>query len=307
MRYIQLITRACRIVIDHPILWVLGLFMAAGFNINWLYLNTLTHSNTVDRMLTRTATILQDSSWARILLSGIIAVIVLVIASLVKIIFWQRSHRIIHDRAKGTCDVCHRLVDQPDSPPRARSVLIPVTIISIATAVVNTLLTLAMYQLFSWQGVSSLSAVVMICSLIIAAGISLSSVIAILFMIIQRQSLNNATRLTIDLLRRHWTALIEFTLTIMLLYGVCVVVGSAIIGLSQNGFTHLLQSVHSVIALPRVVAAILASIATAVFWVWFAVTNACSNMALLLLFGELVYPAASPEAELSAVKAPASV
>jgi hypothetical protein len=307
MRYIQLISRACRIVIDHPVLWVFGLFMAAGFNINWLYLNTFTHSNTVDRMAHRATIILQDFSAARILASALLIILLLAVTSVIKIIFWRLSHRSLHSRMRGTCEVCHRPADQPIITLRIGAALPAVMIISIAAVVVNTLVALSLYQLFIRHGVTSLSTLVLICCVIIAAVVSLCSVLVTLFMLVQRQRLNNSIRLTADLLQHRWLEIVEFVLLLMLLYGFSVVIGSAIISLSQSGFTNIADALQRVIELPRVVPATLASIATAIFWVWFAVTNACYNMALLLLFGELVHPVATPEAELAAAKASAGV
>src|SRR6185503_9066273 len=98
MSYLAIIARAYRLVIDHPFLWLLGLFMTAGFNVNWLYILALNRSNTVLKVIDGSTTALRTAPLNYILLGGVIGMIILIVAAAAKIKFWQFAHGIIHGR-----------------------------------------------------------------------------------------------------------------------------------------------------------------------------------------------------------------
>lgn len=293
MQYRELIQKAYHITINNPILWVFGLFLSAGFNLNMIYIGSFGWDKPGE-LLQNLLGIIRQWPFASVSGGVVIIVITFLVSTFIKTFFVTEAHLRIHNIQDKTCPLCVSQIDQHTLRQRMpRYYSIGKIAIASAVTIIISLATAGLLNFVVAQSayghnpsVISLSA---LASIIIICGIGCWNVFTVLFILWYSRSFQAAAQLSLGLLSSKTKQITECIILLVVMYGALVVVGSVLIILSQFSFTALFAPLqHS--AVPEFVLSIIRILATIAFWVWLSISNVFFNICLFLFFDDLVKP-----------------
>lgn len=311
--YWSIIRRSFKLTIAHPLLWLLGLFLAGGFNANFFYLlNLRLHwRDGGDSLIDWAQYHINHSS--HVIIASIVALGVIVLTVLV--VNWAKTTFIL--QASNILQL-KRLGQNPSigdygisqSIVESRRYLKPVIAMSLFTLACMVLLTGVLggtpKLLFESRG-----AVWLIAALIFTVLIwffSCLNIFATFFIIFYQRSFRSSLNLAWDLILSHWQPILELSLLLMIVYILCFFGGGSLVFLLKLMSEGALLSISrlGLVAGP-VIFAFTTLLSALLLWLWLAAVNTFFNLCLLLLFTELVKPPHHPEfqsltAELPAVR-----
>jgi hypothetical protein len=305
MTYASILKLAYTITINHPRLWFFGLFLVGGFNA--VLLTSLGNSLEGLESYVMFASLVTEPSTASVILMSIILVLFSIIISnilriiLVAMVMWVLRGDQELSAQLGLAQAWVNLL--PDFDPKKSKLQLKMIIhrsfkaTLIASICANIFLFLAVIAIGSPQ-------------FIISGGTGAQSlfVLAILFLplsffalyinlfppyftILFGNTIRDSFRLAHDLLVSKWKEIIGFVVVLMVVYSLGFTVVFSVVHYMRNVFSygleifaHLGFSSQSVIISPvRIGGAALA-------WLLLAVLNVFSNVALLILFINLLKP-----------------
>jgi hypothetical protein len=299
MHYKEILQKAYSVTINNPILWIFGLFLSAGFNLNMAYIGTVgwdkpgEFSRSVWEMF---------RSWPFAAISGSIAAIValFLISTFLKTFFVTESHLRIHDVKNKTCPLCISQEQQKtfrQRMPKSYSIG-KIAIASIVTIAISVAAAGLLNYAIGQSGSASSPAVLSfsaLATIIIICGIGSWNVFAVLFILWYGRSFGSAAQMSFDLISVKIKQVTEFVILLAVIYGALVVVGSVLIITSQYSFTALFAPLQDYSVL-KPVSSIIRMLAMIAFWVWLSISNVFFNICLFVFFDELVKPISKEEA-----------
>ncbi len=269
INYWSIFKQAFHVTSRYPGLWLLGLFLSGGFNANFFYWANL-RLGWRDRgaglwfWLSDDISVRTAAAVAGFLLVGII---LFVAANWAKVLFILRTSDIL--KLQRMRPQSEQTIVQ-ESPRYLASVITMSVFTVVSVTVVTIVLGGSPQWLFSSDSSVWLLAAVLYLALVFF--FSYVNVFGTFFIIFYRRSFSSAFNLAFDLIFSRWRVILEMTVLLMVVYGLCFFVGTALL---------------SVITIPL--------LGGLVLWLWLAIVNTFFNVSLLLLFARLVQPPYHPE------------
>lgn len=284
LSYSGIIRQAYQITIKNPILWLFGLFVAGGFNLNFLQ-----YQNVPARQLS------QSLNWKDVLLflqshPGALATLSLslLLFSLLGLVItnWCRVMLVlVVDKILKT-----KFPEVWEQAVNSKKSLWPVIKISVLTSLLIVLAGLALFlppllfgshpqlQLILW-----VVAAVIFLPIIVA--VSCINIFTTYFIILFKQKLPTSLTLGTDFFLAHWTQILGLAIIVGAIYLVGFFIGVSTIYILRQLF-GLLFSAN--IWIPTAVANVL-------IWLLLGLLNAFINTALLLFFLQVITPVENEE------------
>ncbi len=297
MHYKELLQKAYAITINNPILWIFGLFLSAGFNLNMAYFGTVGWDKPAG--FGRHA-LEFFREWPFATISGSLAAVVILflVSTFIKTYFVTETHLLIHDVEKKLCPLCISQEHQKtlrSRLPRSYSVG-KIAVASLVTIAVTVTAAGFMNYLFGQSDSANTPAMLSLSALatvIIICGIGCWNVFVVLYILWYGKSFGSAAQLSLDLLSEKIKQVTEFVFLLVVIYGALVLVGSVLILLSQYSFNALVAPLNKgyLAGLPMM----FRMLAMLAFWVWLGITNVFFNICLFVFFDDMVKPIAKME------------
>jgi len=288
--YSRILKDAYHITLGFPVLWLFGLFVLGGFNVNFLHFQDIHTKELIEHVQVKELLsyfinhpdILATVSFSILLLS----VFGLVITNWCRIMLVLVVDDILKKKA---LDIRSQIV-------RSKFSVFPVIKMSLFTTfficVVGAVLFLP--PLFVVQDIQlrtilwSVGAVLFVP---IVFTISCVNIFTTYFVILFKQKLSHALNLATDFFLSRWSQILGLAVALMAVYLLTFFVGVSIIYILKVVFRLIFEeltpytifSVSAIILIPNIVANIL-------IWLLLAVLSVFFNTALLLLFLELITP-----------------
>ena len=269
-------------------LWLFGLFLSAGFNLNMLYVSSLFSmnkdwlGNTFSQMVSAQPLLLGTGS-------AITAIVIFVLSNWAKTFFITEAHRFVHPGKHIQCPLCagqqqqHTFIQRI---PKGYSVL------KVMTASVTTILLTVLFVMpLSQQVVHPLIlSVTLLAIVLILISLSCWNIFTAFFIVLHGHKFTAAAKLALDLIVMRSREVFEFIFLLLVVYGISTVVGSVLIALSKNSLAILYGPFAEWLQFPGAVTISIQIVALVSFWVWLAITNIFFNVCLLIFFTKLVTP-----------------
>jgi hypothetical protein len=297
--YWLILKRSYQVTIRHPGLWLLGLLLAGGFNINFFYWANL-------RLRWRNSgDVVADWVQQNFHTSHIIPAFLLILAAAAFIIIVANWAKIIF--VLYTSDILKLQRMRPARPAPAGPIsalrespryLVSVTAMSvftvIATGAVTTVLAGATQILFDSRGVVWLTAVLLLATFVFF--FSCLNIFATFFVIFYRKRFAGALNLSLDLIVSRARVIVEMATLLLVIYGLCFFVGTSLLFLFKLSAVGLLTPLLQHGLVPQAAFfGLITGFSGLLLWVWLAIVNTFFNVSLLLLFTQLVRPPYHPE------------
>lgn len=299
--YTNILRKAYSITAHFPVLWVFGLFVIGGFNLNFFQFQDLPARHFLEHIPVRELLMFFENHPQK--LAGIcFSILVFSGASLIAT-NWSRVMLVLLTRSV----LDRNLPNLIEQVPPSRFFIQPVVAVSLFTTslivIVASVLFIPPYfiqnpelQTILWSG-----GVVLF--LPIAFAISCINIFTTFFIVLFKQPFAKALNQGTDFFVSRWTQILGIVLLLLILYIFCFFVGISVILIVQNFFRLVLESFQgfhilgesAIIWLPRLLSAL-------AVWMLLAILNVFINTALLLLFLELVKPIEAENAKLPAVQ-----
>jgi hypothetical protein len=277
INYWVILKRTFHVTVRFPGLWLLGLFLSGGFNANIFYWANLRltwreHGQTLFGWLQ--ANVQYGHHWLAALGLGVVVVGIIVVVT-----NWAKTAFVLYISDLLQMKRMRALPASPDitlskSFQEGRRFLPDVISLSLFTMVSMIVLTTVLGGsskiLFASRGLVWLTAGVIFLGLVFV--FSCLNIFGTFFIIFYQQRFSRALNLARDLIVSRWQNIIEMALILMIIYGLCFFVGSSLVFYGP----------------PTVLGAL-------ILWLWLAIVNTFFNVALLLLFAQLVKPPYHPE------------
>ena len=280
--YWSIIKKAFHTTVRYPRLWLLGLFLAGGFNANFLYWTNLRlpwRDNGYDILAWLAQNIgARHHALVAAAIAIILTVAVVVMVNWIKIIFILYISDVLKLK-RMRADIS--TAPQPsfksalqESRRYVSSVIAMSIFTMVSTAIVIGVLGGGSRLLFASRGVVWLIAALVFIGLLFF--FSCLNIFGTFFIIFYRQGFKAALNLATDLIIARWQAIAEMAVLLMIIYGLCFFIGTSLL----YGFTMVASNVW---------------LSGLLLWAWLAVVNTFFNISLLLLFAQLVQPPYHPE------------
>lgn len=284
MNYKVIFLKAYLLTTRNPVLWMFGLFLSSGFNLNIFYALVSDRSGVIWEAM-------RNSIQGRPLLigiSGVSAVVVFVFLNYLKAWFISEAHEHIHPQG-NKCKLCVKREERQEWPKRFPdlSVVVKVLLASVITILASSLAAVPLNYLVISHSAPSLIGLTAVAGFIIICAIACWNSFAVFYIILHGQSFGSAARLSFDLLSMRTKQVFEFVFLLLIVYLVTVGIGSFLITMAQ------VKADWSGLALPLVVSG--KAVFGLLFGIWVAITNTFFNFALLLFFDQLVKPVEKEE------------
>jgi hypothetical protein len=299
MDYIAILKQAYVVTVRHPKLWLLGLFLAGGFNTNFIYwLNLRVRWRQSGFSILSWFNERPDIQvWVFVIISIALLIMVIVLANWIKITFVLKASDLLKlQRMKS-----HN--DYPDNSfigyfQEGKTLLPSVIAMSVFTMAITVVLLTVLggspSLLFHSRGLVWLMAVAVFIALVFF--ISCLNVFGSFFIIFYKQRFAPALNLALDLVTSRWRVIIEMGLIVMIIYSAYFFGLSALLAtLRFFLFSILYPLSQSGIITESTVQGIAASFSAVLLWFGLAIVNTFFNLSLLLLFARLVKPPYHPE------------
>jgi hypothetical protein len=300
LSYSRIVQHSYKITIRNKVLWLFGLFVVGGFNLNFLNFQDIpirnvrhelnvheliiffyTHPQTLAAvsfsLLVFSLFSLVVTNWSRIML-------VLLVESLLKTKFPELREQI------------------------SKSIysLSSVVKISVGTTFLIVVAAAGLFlpPLFITQNPQLQMVLFILATLLflpIAFAISCINIFTSFFVILFKQKLSSALNLGTDFFVSRWTQILGIFLVIMAIYVVCFFVGVSVIYILKVLFEALFDQLDGFTILPFSVIILVPKIfSSLLLWMLLGILNVFINTALLLLFLELITPVEFEEKVLQA-------
>lgn len=290
LSYSKIVKQAFQITISHPILWLFGLFVAGGFNLNFLHFQNIPARKLQSGFHIQTVIIfLENHPGTLAVLSS--AVLVLALFSLV-VTNWSRVMLVF--MADSVIKTKHP--ELSEQWQKSKSAVWPVIKISVFTAALMVLVAAALFgPAFFMVSDPELQTLFLTGAALIflpmAFTISCINIFTSFYIILFKRSVSSALNLGTDFFVSNWSQIFGLTVVLMVVYFV-----SFIIGVSLITIIHEFLKLFLELLLKFNILAVSATIITLhflselVLWLLLAGLNVFINTALLLLFLELITP-----------------
>lgn len=299
MQYRDFLKRSYNIVINNPLLWIFGLFLSGGFNLNLFYIIAMMRK-TPGGVVVPLREVVNTASWWEILVICVGSLCVLTIMNWVKTIFLIETHEHLHEPGKNICSLCVTNESKKNWIARLPNfyIVAQVVLASIITAMLGIILALPINHLIT-HDVQTLSpigfSVTMVASLILFCIVACWNMFTALYIIYHQMNFRSASKAAIDLLMLRTKNIFEYGFLLLIVYGALVVVGSVFIVLSQLSLSTLSIPLESLVPFTEYVTVAIKIIGTVGFWVWLAITNVFFNICLVLFFDGIVKAVSKPK------------
>lgn len=298
MNFANLIQRAYITTINHPWLWLFGLFLTSGFNLHWLVFpeqSAQWHEFTSkdwERLIHH------HQFWIAIAGGLVFYLISVAIASWAKIILVLYSSLLLKIKRLKS-------VGQPANYPTEPVInasmiresgryIWQVIIISLVTTIITLAGAAALFiPSFFWihndAGQGYLVTLAVLVFLLLLFFTTFLSAFGSFFIIIHQQNVSQALNLGTDLILAKWRTILAFLLILMVIYGLSLMAGFGLLAFARFlisfGFSLLSGfGLFSTLVARRVTWVVISIILVALL----SILNAFFNVALLLLFDELI-------------------
>lgn len=294
----QILKKSLTITTTQTGLWTLGIFLSSGFNLHWWYLLTWLKQTgiidlLVDKFTTHQVSIL-NQLWL-FLGAGLLFGIFLIMFNVIKLWFFGKVHQNLHSERLQKCFLCKRLKDDNQNEPPTifkliwrRSVLWRTCLASLIT-IGSTVVTFTGFRYLLSQNdyISGQAIILAICLGIILVGISLWNMLVVLYIFWYELSFPKATNLAIDTLFSKVRKIMGLTLILTIIFLLAVSAGSVVIWQLPNLFSALPEIISGG-KLVHSAQTIISSLAALLFLAWLVLNNVFFNVAMLILFDQLL-------------------
>lgn len=296
LNFSAIIRKAYTMTIRHPLLWVFGLFVIGGFNLNFLHFEGLgnfnVHSN---QQVWGLLVFLQQNPRTLALVSASVLVV-----SVGGLIVTNGSRILLTLSIKNLLE--NNFLEFSKIIAPARQVFLPVVKMSLLTTTFMMAVSMVLLippLFFVREPTLQLPLYVLggLLLLPLTFAISCLNIFTALFIILFRQPLGKAFSQAADFFIAHWTQLLGFILVLLVIYCGTFVVGASFI-LGIRYVTNELVKNASGLGIPQISAIILVTrtVTSLCIWLLLAGLNVFFNISLVLVFLELVKPQkATPE------------
>ncbi len=288
----QILKNSFTITTSQSGLWTLGIFLSSGFNLHWWYLLAwLKGIGVVNQglLIFKSQQINRVGQVGLLLIMVVIFVLCLVVFNLIKLWFFGRVHQNLHSQLLQKCFLCKRLVDSNIKKLIWRRDLIWRTCLASLITIGSTVVTLTAFRFLLDQAnyISGQSVLLVICLIIILVGISLWNMLTVLFIFWYEYNFTKASFLALDFLFSRYRRLMSFTLILTIIFLLAISLGSAVIWQLPNLFTAL-PNIISQGNFIKTTQNIISGLAGLLFLGWLVINNIFFNVAILMLFDDLI-------------------
>ena len=305
LSYSEILKRAYYITIQNPLLWLFGLFVVGGFNLNFLHFQNISlasvHKFTDVRMV---VDFFQSNPEVLLAWSGsvlVFSVVFLLITNISRILLVLFVRRFLKKEK------------QPLEPKKifqeSFKSLQQVIAVSLLTTSLTVIVSAAFLLPTLFLGHTQIQAAVFVIGALILLplifAISSINIFTTFFIIVHKQHLAKAFNLATDFFVSKWTDILGLALVLMVVYTVCFFVGVSVISVIRGFFAIAADRVGEFhISLGSAIIFVLRLVSSLLFWLLLGILNVFINTALLLLFLKLITPL---EAEQETLAKPAVV
>lgn len=297
LSYTSILKKSYSITIRYPVLWLFGVFVFGGFNLNFVYFQGLPLEE-----------LGRPGGWESLLvyfqnrplmLAGLLVLLLLVSAAALLLTSWSRIMLVLS--AQSVLQT--RQLALTEQLKKSRHSLWPVLLVSLFTSALLILLALGLLGTPFWWLANqpqksffwSMGAVIFVP---LALTISCINIFTSFFVVVFRVPAKKGLNLGTDFFITNWSRIIAFGAVLMVIYTVGFVSGVAVVYLLK-----LLADASLGVSgqfLPNVIspALLVTNLTSTIFlWVLVSALNVFFNTALLLMFFDLTTPTKSEEAE----------
>jgi hypothetical protein len=290
LSYSQIVKTSYQITVQNPLLWLFGLFVVGGFNLNFLYFQDIPFKEAQNQI--SLPELLQFFQSHPGMLAALSASVFLVSVLLLVLTNWCRIVLVLSTRSimeKGKPEIAGQVRKSPKFLWRVIkiSLLTSALMFVVSAGLLGTpfwLVKNPVYQAQLWTiGVVFL--------IPLAFTISSVNIFTTFFAVVFNQNVRKALNLGTDLFVTHWAKILGLSAVLMVIYSACFAGGVSIIYLARVVF-RLILSLSDTLGIFHFSAMIIAAqVLTGVFlWVLLSGLNVFFNTALLLLFLQLTTP-----------------
>ncbi len=287
LSYSTILRQSYNITIRHPALWLFGLFVAGGFNLNFLQFQDVPA-----RHIREYASVNElagfFSSHPATLATFSISILIFSILGLV-VTNWCRVMLVL--LVEGILKT--KFIEVREQMAKSKYALVPIIKLSLGTTTLIVIAALGLFtpafflssnpqiQAFLWVAAAALFLPVLF-------ALSCVNIFTTYFIILHKQKLSTALNLATDFFVSRWVQILGLTLLLMALYTACFFMGVSLIYLVKLLFRAIFEQftnleVSAIILISNLVSNIL-------IWLLLAILNVFINTALLLLFLQLNTP-----------------
>jgi len=305
--YPQILKTSYRVTVQNPALWLFGLFVAGGFNLNFLYLYQTPLRGLLERADLKS---LLDFFYSRPeALAGFIVLVLLFFISLLVLTSWCRTVLILGASSVLKKDRLMLAKQMKDSRNFLERVFIVTLLTSVLMVLVAAGLLGAPFFLVKDQAhQAQLWTAGLVFLIPLAFTISGINIFTGFFTVIYDQGVKKALNLATDLFIVHWPKVLGLSVVLMVVYSAAFAGGAGLIYLIRavldfliSWLNHLPFSGMSFMLIP------IQALAGIFLWLVLAGLNVFFNTALLILFLQLTAPTGDDkEKSESVVPLPAS-
>jgi len=298
MNFANLIQRAFAATVNHPWLWLFGLFLTSGFNLHWLVFPSQSAqwheitSNDWERLIHH------HQFWVVIAFGLLFYIISVVIASWAKVMLVLYSSLLLKIKRL-------KPIGQPDDYPTEPVInnklvkesgryTLQVTIVSFVTTIITLAGAAALFiPSFVWMqnepGQGYFVTMAIFVFLLLLFFTTFLSAFGSFFIVIHQRNVSQALNLSTDLILAKWRTILAYLLILMVIYGLSLTAGFGLLAFARFlvsfGFGILSGfGVFSTLVAGRVTWVVISIILI----VLLSMLNAFFNVALLLFFERLI-------------------
>ncbi len=284
MNYKAIFLKSYHLTMRNPILWVFGLFLSSGFNLNIFYALASHRSGIVWEAIRG----FLSGRPILVGLSGVGAAIAFLLVNYIKAWFVSESHELVHPQGEK-CNLCAKRDQRHTWQQRLPSfgVLIKVILASVLTIGATVVSAAPLNYLLMHQTPPGAISVTVIATLVIICAIACWNAFVVYYLMLYKQRFGSAARLSFDLITLRGKHVFEFVALLVLIYIALVGVGSLLITVAQANVDWT--------GLPFLLINSAKATFGFLFGVWLAITNTFFNLALFLFFDQLVKPVEKAE------------
>lgn len=299
----QILKKSFAITTSHAGLWALGIFLSSGFNLHWWYLLSWLKQVGIVNKFIGYPVIYNIIIFEKpiIMIGSVVAFVLgLVAFNLVKLWFFGKIHLSLHSENKPKCFLCKRLfVDKHELASLViRRTIVRRTCLASLITIGSTVLVLSLYRvLINMVSFSAgKAAILTFCLVIILIGISLWNMLVVLFVFWYEQAFAKASILALDILFGKAPKILGFTIILTVIFLMAISLGSLIIW----QLPELFSTLPNIIANNNVVMSsqtIISGMAGLLFLGWLVINNVFFNVAMLVMFDQLIGALVSKEGQ----------
>jgi hypothetical protein len=281
-------------------LWLLGLFLAGGFNGNFVYLAQLQVGWRDKAPLIHYGT--GQYGNGRVAIAGLLGlavfIVIFAIANWAKVLFVLHARNVLGLEEASTPDdpaSPRKLIRQSRTPLVSVMGVSAITMVSLAviSGVLFGTPTLLSLRPGSLPGMWLLAGLVFI---VLVLFFSCLNIFSTFFIVLYRYRARKAVALALDLLVSRWQPIIAMAMLLIGAYAACFFIGVSLVFILKSvAASVLLPFTRFGLANPGDIVGFITVLSGILLWCWLAVVNVFFNLSLLLLFAELVRPPKDPE------------